>query len=63
MDVIGNAIRNLGDERFKVKAIPRSEWISEEDREGMREEMKARIRTNDAYRARSAIASRNIFSD
>ena len=63
MDIIGNAIRNLGDSRIKVRTIPRSEWVSEKDREGMRAEMEARIRMNDMYRARSAIAARNIFSD
>jgi len=63
MDIIGNAIRNIGDDSFKVRRIPRGEWVSEDDREGMRDEMKSRIRANDAYRARSAMRARDIFSD
>ena len=56
MDPIGDAIRNLDDPDIQVRSIPRSEWISQEELEGMRDEMRSRYAENEAYRRRSARA-------
>ena len=68
MDIVGNAInseyRRKGEEyTFKVRTIRKSEWVPEEEREGMRDEMESRIRINGSYRARSELRARDIFSD
>ena len=60
MDIIGDAIRNLEDPDFQVRSISRSEWVSQKDLDGMRDEMRSRIANNTAYRNRSARAMQNI---